>query len=293
MVKKIITIISILLLTGCSNTNVEVIPPLVEYPDEAIPDSPSLPELPELPDSSDVIFNSYHELLLSYVFIDVTNLSTIYLPTSIQNEKITWKHLSDDITLLKGNNMVYYISAHIGNQSRNFNITFENGVVKEIYQQDMKFFYYFVTNSNKLGTSMNPSKIVLHNTANTAAALNEVLYLNSSSNTSSTSYHYAVDDIGIYQAVRTNIYAHHAGDLVVNKQSIGIEIAKSMITDNTIKDKAIYNAQRLVRLLQMQYEIDDVITHQDVTGKYCPHDILDRYGINTFYNELKSMYTIV
>ena len=33
--------------------------------------------------------------------------------------------------------------------------------------------------------------------------------------------------------------------------------------------------------------IERVITHQDVTGKHCPHDIYDRYGIHNLYSEIK------
>ena len=44
--------------------------------------------------------------------------------------------------------------------------------------------------------------------------------------------------------------------------------------------------------------INNVITHRDASGKYCPHDIFDRYGIELFYvedavipyNKLKKRY---
>ena len=131
--------------------------------------------------------------------------------------------------------------------------------------------------------------IVFHNTANTASAYNEIKYLHSSYNTSKTSYHYAVDEIGIYQAIPTTNYAYHAGVMDINQKSIGIEIAKSMTNDHVIKDIATKNAIKLISLLMYNYAItyDDVITHQMASGKYCPHDILSRYGLDRFYEELR------
>ena len=35
--------------------------------------------------------------------------------------------------------------------------------------------------------------------------------------------------------------------------------------------------------------IDNVITHKDASGKYCPHDIFDRYGLSLFYEELMKL----
>ncbi len=292
MFKKLLIIITIFICTGCTN-NLEELQPDNQPETELLPDVEIAPEvvLPEqdLPNT----FNNYHELLLSYVFIDVINLNRIDLPTNIMNEKITWRNNGSIITTVSGNNNSYYLSASIGNQQRNFNITFKNGIVDEIYQQDLIFKYLYITDTKKLGTSMSANKIIFHNTANSAPALNEVLYLNSIYNTSSVSFHYAVDDIGIYQAVPNNIYAHHAGNLAVNKESIGIEIAKSLSTNNEEKNNAIYNAQKLIRLLQMKYNIDDVLPHYDVTGKHCPHDIFDRYSIDLFYSQIKILHKTI
>ena len=42
--------------------------------------------------------------------------------------------------------------------------------------------------------------------------------------------------------------------------------------------------------LEGEYDIpiEKVITHQAVTGKHCPHDILDRYGYDNFLNLVRS-----
>ncbi len=288
--RKLILLSTILFLGGCGS---------VDTPDEDIyvDTSPEF-DLDDFLDGyndecCDDDVNTYHELLLSYVFIDVINLNKIDLPKSIMDESIIWTANNNIVTSLTGVNNTYYLKATIGDLSRNFNVTFANNTVKQIYQQDLIFHYHFVTYAPKLGTSMIPNKIVIHNTANTASAYNEIMYLNSSENKTATSYHYAVDDTGIYQGVATNIYAHHAGNININKESIGIEIAKSLLDDNTVKDKAINNAQKLIRLLQMQYNIDTLMTHKDVTGKHCPHDIYDRYTIDRFYSELFDMYEII
>ncbi len=278
---KIFIILFLFILSGCSKKENEVKPEIT---------TPEIPVIPEV--SPEVESNYMHELLINYVFIDVIDITRITLPKFILNEEIKWFLGDEEITTLSSNNNTFNINAVIGEYSKEFIITFNNGIVTSIYQQELKFNYLFITDSKKLGTNFTPSKIVFHNTGNSAAARNEVMYLNSSSNTSSTSFHYAVDDEEIYQAVRTNVYAHHAGNLNVNKQSLGIEIAKSTITNNDIKDKAISNAIKLIKLLQMHYNINDVITHYDVTGKHCPHDIIDRYTLELFYKELEDSYII-
>ncbi len=282
--KKILVLIMILFCTGCTNNS----PNIDDKPSIDIPSV--LPENED--DLSEESNEEYYKLLLSYIYIDVITLDYVTLPNSINNIDIIWTYDNKYITSLKGDNTTFKVIANIGKYNKEFEVIFTNGLVSSIVQQDLNFYYMFVTNSNKLGSYMNPNKIVIHNTANTALARNEVLYLNSITNTSSTSFHFAVDDTSIYQAIPLNIYAHHAGNLEVNKESIGIEIARSTSTDNAIKDKAINNAQKLIRLLQMKYNISDLMTHKDVTGKHCPHDILDRYMIDVFYKELEDSYII-
>lgn len=146
--------------------------------------------------------------------------------------------------------------------------------------------YYMLLDKDnkKVGDRMKPTYIVIHNTANSAPAVNEVKYLNSRENNSSTSFHFAVDDTGVYQAVNLKYNSWHAGNVSMNRKSIGIEIAKSTINDNAVKDKAIENGAKLTAMLMNYYNIplENVITHKDVTGKNCPHDILSRYGYDNF-----------
>ena len=100
-----------------------------------------------------------------------------------------------------------------------------------------------------------------------------------------------MDDKGVYQAIPTTNASYHAGNLEINNRSIGIEIAKSMKGNIEEKNQGINNSILLIILLMNYYDIpiEDVITHQDASGKYCPHDIFDRYGIELFYEELKKL----
>lgn len=288
---KLLVFFLIILCTGCTN---QLTPEVDDDIFEELLDEEVFEEQLDDDIFEDLeVDNTYYELLLSYIFIDVINLNKIDLPNYVLDENIIWEYDNKEISFLTGSNITYNIKATIKEVSKEFTITFKNNIVEQVYQQELLFRYLFITDNKKLGTTMSPNKIIFHNTANTASAYNEVLYLNSVSNTSSTSFHYAVDDIGVYQAVRSNIYAHHAGEINTNKESIGVEIAKSLLTDNSIKDKAIHNSQKLIRLLQMHYNIDDVLTHYDITGKNCPHDIISRYSLNRYKTELiTSYYTI-
>ena len=75
---------------------------------------------------------------------------------------------------------------------------------------------------------MTPEFIVVHNTSNDASAENEVEYMRN--NTQVTSYHYAVDDKEVRQAIPYNRNAYHAGDGENgdgNRKGVGIEICYS------------------------------------------------------------------
>lgn len=74
----------------------------------------------------------------------------------------------------------------------------------------------------------NPMKaeyITIHNTANDASAANEISYMKN--NSSSMSFHFAVDDKQVIQGIPTNRNAWHTGDGTNgtgNRKSIGVEI---------------------------------------------------------------------
>jgi N-acetylmuramoyl-L-alanine amidase CwlA len=124
---------------------------------------------------------------------------------------------------------------------------------------------------------MDAETITVHNTYNDAPAENEVAYM--IRNSSQVSYHYAVDDKEAVQGILTNRNAWHAGDGgngKGNRSSIGVEICYSKSGGERYK-KAEANAVILIAQLLKErgWGVDKVRKHQDWSGKYCPHRILD------------------
>lgn len=132
--------------------------------------------------------------------------------------------------------------------------------------------------------------IVVHNTANpNSTAKNERDYLVNTANLSSTSWHLAVDDKEVVEAVPLTEMAFHAGKLEGNRYGIGIEICESGNYKKTEK-----NAEKLIAYLMAYYHIpiENIKTHQDFTGKDCPRIVLEHWddfikGIETEYDKLK------
>ena len=125
--------------------------------------------------------------------------------------------------------------------------------------------------------SMKPTRIVVHNTANDASAANEISYMRSNNN--EVSFHYAVDDKEIVQAIPENRNAWHAGDGGKgkgNREGIAIEICYSK-SGGAKFTKAEENAVELIVDILKRYGwgIDKVTKHQDYSKKYCPHRTLD------------------
>jgi hypothetical protein len=231
---------------------------------------------------------------LEYLFLNVKNVNFIDLPISINEYEIDWissnkniKIENNRLTFKQNGNVM--ISAVVDGFKKDFEIIITENKIVQTIQNNIPIHYKFLTKNYKIGPKMNPNTIVIHNTANNASAKNEVNYLHNSNNTSSTSYHFAVDESSIYQAIPLSNAAYHAGVYSINTKSIGIEIARSTSTDIKIKNKAINNALTLIHLLKQEYYItkSNIITHKDASGKHCPHDIYDRYGIKNLYTEIK------
>ena len=128
---------------------------------------------------------------------------------------------------------------------------------------------------------MNPTRIVVHNTANDASADNEVKYMHRSQSEGGVqvSYHYAVDDKEIVQGLPENRNGWHAGDGANgkgNREGIAIEICYSLSGGERFI-KAEQNAVDLIVDILNRYGwgIDKVTKHQDYMDKYCPHRTLD------------------
>lgn len=136
--------------------------------------------------------------------------------------------------------------------------------------------------------SMNPTRIVVHNTANDASARNEIQYM--INNRNEVSFHYAVDDKEIVQGIPENRNAWHAGDGgngVGNRQGIAIEICYSK-SGGARFDAAEALAAKFIasKLKEKGWGIDKVTKHQDYSNKYCPHRTLDK-GWQRFLNMIQ------
>jgi len=131
--------------------------------------------------------------------------------------------------------------------------------------------------------SMTPSRIVIHNTANDASAVNEIAYMHS--NGKEVSFHFAVDDCQIVQGIELDRNAWHAGDGngKGNREGIAIEICYSRSGGERFL-KAQENAAELAAFLLKKYGwgLERVTKHQDYNGKHCPHRTLDEYGWMNF-----------
>ncbi|MEC4002918.1 N-acetylmuramoyl-L-alanine amidase [Bacillus subtilis] len=138
----------------------------------------------------------------------------------------------------------------------------------------------------KCPNAMTAQYITIHNTANDASAANEISYM--IGNTSSTSFHFAVDDKEVRQGIPTDRNAWHTGDGTNgtgNRKSIGVEICYSKSGG-----AKYYAAEKLAikfvaqLLKERGWGVDRVCKHQDWNGKYCPHRILSEGR----WNEVKA-----
>ena len=124
---------------------------------------------------------------------------------------------------------------------------------------------------------MTPKYITIHNTSNSAPAQNEVSYMKNNNN--STSFHVCVDEKYVIQAIPFNRNAWHAGDGANgtgNRQSIGIEIARSTGDINLFKQAEQNCAEYVAKLLKNYgWGIDRVKRHKDWSGKNCPHKTME------------------
>ncbi|MCY7931787.1 N-acetylmuramoyl-L-alanine amidase [Bacillus inaquosorum] len=131
--------------------------------------------------------------------------------------------------------------------------------------------------SVKCPYSMDAKYITFHNTANDASADAEIRYM--IGNTSSTSYHFAVDDKEVVQGIPTNRNAWHTGDgdgaNSGNRTSIGVEVCYSKSGGVKYKAAEKLAIKFIAQLLKERgWGVDRVRKHQDWSGKYCPHRVL-------------------
>ena len=139
--------------------------------------------------------------------------------------------------------------------------------------------------------AMTPEYITIHNTANDASALSEISYM--IGNGYEVSYHWAVDDTQAVQGIEHNRNGWHSGDGgngTGNRKSIGIEICHSLTKGNPKYAKSEENGAKLTAIILHQYSwgIDRIRKHQDWSGKYCPHRILDNGNWEGFKAKVQS-----
>ena len=151
--------------------------------------------------------------------------------------------------------------------------------------------------SVKCPYSMKPEGISIHNTANDASAMSEISYMMNNNN--QVSFHEAIDDYRTVQGIEHNRNAWHSGDGhgFGNMKTIGIEICYSKSGGERF-EKAERNAAERIAYLMKQYgwTLDNITdtrhtigTHQNRSGKYCPHRTLDM-GLERFYNMIREEY---
>ena len=139
--------------------------------------------------------------------------------------------------------------------------------------------------------AMTPQGITIHNTANDASARNEIAYM--TNNNQEVSYHYAVDDVEAIQGLPLDRNGWHAGDGgngKGNRTTIAIEICHSLTKGNPKYAKSEDNGAKLAAIILHQYGwgIDRIRKHQDWSGKYCPHRILDNGNWEGFKGKVQA-----
>jgi len=136
-----------------------------------------------------------------------------------------------------------------------------------------------VGSSNRPGTSIQPTHITIHNTANSDpgadAAMHAVYVKGADARRRKVSWHFTVDDRQCFKHLPTNELAWHAG--AGNERSVAIEVCQNQGIN---KAAAMERASLLAAVLMSFYGIppERVVTHQFWTGKDCPEVILREPG---------------
>ena len=140
------------------------------------------------------------------------------------------------------------------------------------------------------GTKRKIKYIVIHETDNTTkgtGAKNHAEFL-SVNNTESTSWHYTVDDKEIYHHIPDNEVAYHAATKTGNLYGIGVELC---VNEDGNFNKTFENATKLVAYLIKEYDLNIyyIKTHNDFSGKDCPHLILKNNRMDEFIKKVKKL----
>lgn len=154
-----------------------------------------------------------------------------------------------------------------------------------VFKQD---FVPSAKHSIKCPYKMTPQFITVHNTANDAPAENEIAYMKRNNN--AVSYHVAVDDKNVIQAIPFNRNAWHCGDGgngTGNRKSIGIEICYSKSGGERYRQAEENAVQYIAKLLhEFGWGVDRVKQHYDWSRKNCPHRIRDEKRWDSFVQRI-------
>lgn len=137
--------------------------------------------------------------------------------------------------------------------------------------------------------------ICVHNTANSASAMDEIRYMQRRDD--DTCFHFAVDEDTVVQGISTELNTWHAGDGVNgagNNHYISIEICRSTCY-NGLYDAAEDNAAQFIAYLlhtQTHWNSSKITFHNDFSGKWCPHRILDKDKGVSFMKQIKEYKSI-
>ena len=131
--------------------------------------------------------------------------------------------------------------------------------------------------------------VTIHNTAEPFSARQERDRVDSRRDNASVSFHFAVDEREAVQILPLDIHGWHAGDGAEgpgNTQSIGIEICRSQCRGPADWQyrRSEENAEILACALLRHFKLTaaDLRMHQDWSGKYCPHRILEENRFESF-----------
>jgi D-alanyl-D-alanine carboxypeptidase len=190
----------------------------------------------------------------------------------------------------KSNNIISVISKEETNDEEN-SITENSSFPDNVFGVPVYTELIDIGTKARDGTKRKIKYIVIHETDNYeigVGAENHAIYLENN-NSSSTSWHYTVDDTEIYHHIPDNEIANHAGDEIGNEYGIGIELC---VNEDGDFEKTFENAAKLVAYLLNEYNltIDDVKTHNDFSGKDCPHLILQNNRMQEFKSKVEYYY---
>ena len=131
---------------------------------------------------------------------------------------------------------------------------------------------------------MRPTRIVIHDSGSDASAAGEAMHMLESGD--EASFHFAADESGVVQCLPCCRSAWHAGDGGCgrgNREGIAVVICRSHSGGDNYRN-AVRSAARLCSDLMHEYGIsyDRLSKHQDFSGKFCPHRLIEEYGFDAF-----------